>query len=184
MKNHQFIIPKLIVVLGFVTAAMAVLVACDDSDNPDADPGPAAEFTVATDNYTFYASQARFEETDAKRTSEELCSIQSEIKNVQREDNLLSVTLDVPQGCEVSYEVIWNGIVMESFPGQITLFVKVIGDCSNLDSFQEDELTIDLDEVFKEEPSVDPTDMIFHIKDACSLVDVTCEGDCDIEVSN
>ena len=186
MENYRIFITKLGLALGLITAAMVVLLACDDTSNADAGPdnGPRSEFTVKTDNYTFYADAAKFEEINAKRASDELCKIQSDIKNVQREGNLLAVTLDVPANCDVSYEVTWNGIVMESFPAQITLFLNVIGDCQSEDSFEEAELVIDLDEIFEEEPSVDPTDMIFHIKDACSLVDITCEGDCDIEISN
>ena len=169
----------------FIPLALLLYVACDSDSGLDAGPDAEPEkFTVKTDNYTFYADKERFTEADARRADKDYCDVPTKIKRVQRNDNLLAVTVSIPKNCEPSYEVIWNGLILESFPVQITLFLKVLGECTDNGEFEQHQVVLDLEEIFTDESSVNPAEANFTVKDACSLLDVACESDCDITVSN
>lgn len=160
-----------------------LILACSDEENQD--PDPAAEYTVQTDAFTFYADVEKFGEAEARRATDDYCSVPFGIKKVQREGDRLTVTLSRPVDCEITYDIFWDGLVLESFPVQISLFVKGNADtCEDSGEYRNDELDIDLKAVFEEAPQVDIDGAVFTVKDACSLVDVQCENDCDVSVSN
>ena len=170
----------------FIVILFTVNMGCDNDENPKATPdgGPSIEFTFKSDNYIFFADHEKFQEASARRANDTYCSVKSDIKKVQREGNLLGVSLMKPKGCEVSYEVIWNGLILESFPVQITLFLKTIGSCGDTEEKEADEVVLDLEEIFKDVEMVNPDEAVFMVKDACSLLDIQCDGDCDITVSD
>ena len=159
--------------------------ACDNGEAPHTTPDieQGIEFTIKSDNYTFFADHEKFHEANTRRAKDNYCEVPNEIKKLQRQDNLLSVSVLVPKGCEVAYEVIWNGLVAESFPVQITLFLKTMGDCGTNEEMESDQLVLDLDKIFEDVDMVNPNEAVFTVKDACSLLDIQCTGNCDISVS-
>jgi hypothetical protein len=74
-------------------------------------------------NYTFLTSAQDFNQAKLNRSED--YSSAFEIVKVEKAGDTLSITVSFLKGCEVNkFEIIWNGIIMETYPSTITLFVK------------------------------------------------------------
>jgi hypothetical protein len=163
---------------------VALLFGCRN-DKANAEPTPVEKYTVTSDLYTFHADSEKYQDVNVRRAQEDLCHFSWEILNVSREDNILVVEISRPKDCDVRYEIIWDGAIMESYPMMANIFLKAVSDnCIDQDDTITDELVIDLEDSFKDIPksTLDNTD--FMIRDVCSLTDVQCVDDCNVAVPN
>lgn len=97
-------------------------------------------------NYTFLKSAQAYNE--AKQNRSEVYSALFDISKVERIGDTLNITVSFLQGCEVSkFEVVWNGIVMMTYPATIGLIVKrSTGNCGTPGDTVKQELSINLTE--------------------------------------
>jgi hypothetical protein len=163
---------------------MTLLIGCRN-DNVNADPNPAEKYTVTSDLYTFHSDSEKYQDVNVRRAQENLCPFSWEILNVSREGNILVVDISRPKDCDVTYEIIWDGAIMESYPMMANIFLNAVSEsCSDQDDTVTDELVIDLEDSFKDIPKSTLDNTSFTIRDVCSLTDVQCVDDCNVAVSN
>lgn len=160
----------LLILIGFTTSCQDELEASD----PILSKGPV----------NYYKDKARFDEADRLRS--EAYSSPFSIDHVQRMGDTLNVEISYAKGCEGTFDVIWDGAIMESYPMQANLFLKFNATGCPTDFILGETvrkmITIDLVGFIGDEKLVKET--IFHVSNASSLQDVTCEGNCDKTVSN
>lgn len=108
-----------------------------------------------------------------------------EVEDVQRIDKEMHIEVSFPAGCAFNnFEIIWDGVVMESYPPQTRLFVKrIAGNCNKSDEREHRVLVIDLEEIFVKLRQGDPNlqDAIFIVSNASKRPDT---GNADMPVSN
>lgn len=110
--------------LTAVLTLILILASCKEES-----PGQSSFQDIAKANFSFIKSvQASNEANQLRGTG---YSALFEISKVDRNKELLSVTVTYPDGCADSkFEFIWNGLVLESYPEIIILYVRRISDCS------------------------------------------------------
>jgi len=163
---------------------MTLLIGCRN-ENMRADPNPDEKYTVTSDLYTFHADSEKYQEVNVRRAQENLCNFSWEILNVSREGNILIVDISRPKDCDVTYEIIWDGAIMESYPMMANIFLNAVSEsCSDQHETITDELVIDLEGSFKDIPKSTLDNTSFTIRDVCSLTGVQCVDDCNVAVSN
>jgi hypothetical protein len=141
------------------------------------------ELFVDKSPVNYYIDKNKFEEAANLRTTD-FSNIFS-IDHVKRADNTLFVQLSHAKGCEGSFDIIWNGAVMESYPMQISLFIKFNATGCRTDEPGESIskiIAINLVQFIGDENLIKNT--VFQISNASSIQDVKCEGNCDETVSN
>lgn len=78
--------------------------------------------------YNFLKSAQASNEANLLRSSS--YSAAFEITKVERNKDLLSITVRYPDDCKDSrFELIWNGYVMESYPEMIIFYLRRVSDC-------------------------------------------------------
>ena len=130
--------------LLLVLIIMGTTVACDKSENELKDPAP---FTIENAQYTLYKNSTLSHEAGEKRS--ESYSAPFEIESVERVDGNLNINIAFQAGCEFNkFEIIWDGLIMESYPVQTRVFIKrIISDCIYIDAIDRATLTVDLNEL-------------------------------------
>ncbi len=130
--------------LFILAVLLFVVTACDKSENELKDPTP---FTLQKENYTLFKNSSFYNE--AKNNRSESYSASFEIESVERVGNNLNINIVFQEGCTNSkYEIIWDGLVMESYPPQARIFVKrTVSDCIYIDAIDRLTLTVDLNEL-------------------------------------
>ncbi len=163
-------------VIFFVIAfsAMAIslgLISCDN-DTEIKDPNP---FTLEKENYTFLKNSNYYLEAQKNRSPE--YSDPFEIVGVQRVDKEMHIEVSYPAGCASNnFEIIWDGLVMESSPPQTRLFVKRTAEnCNKSGEAEHRVLVIDLEEIFVKLRQGDPNlqDAIFIVSNASKRPDTS-----------
>ena len=87
---------------------------------------PLDSFAAA--NFSFLKSTQASNEANQLRSSDYSASF--EISKVDRNKELLNITVTYLEGCGNSkFDLIWNGLVMESFPEMIILYLRRTSDC-------------------------------------------------------
>lgn len=187
-RNHAFgnSLPLLLLVV------CANFIGCDKSDEGPDRTALLDDYELVEESYTFIASAAKYDEAGEKRAQEDYCQVETEISKVSREGNVLTIEVESPKNCDVDYEIIWNGEVMYSDPMQSAIYIRAIAeDCTDVSETEIDVLTIDLEETLQsltEDLVGNRKEFIgrinFLIRDACSLVDVVCDDNCNVTVSD
>src|SRR5690554_176158 len=166
------------IIFSAVTISLG-LTSCDN-DTEIKDPNP---FTLQKENYTFLKNSNYYLEVQKNRSPE--YSDPFEIEDVQRIDKEMHIEVSFPAGCASNnFEIIWDGVVMESYPPQTRLFVKrTAGNCNKSDEREHRVLVIDLEEIFVKLRQGDPNlqDAIFIVSNASKRPDT---GNADMPVSN
>src|SRR5690554_6743973 len=109
MKTITHKTPFLLTAIFLVT-----IIACD---KPEQQIKDAAPFTIQKDNYTLVKNSALSHE--AKNNRSETYSASFEIESVERINDLLLINILYQVGCTNSkFEIIWDGLIMESYPTQ------------------------------------------------------------------
>ena len=95
-----------------------------------------------------------------------------EIKNIQRADDILTVTVEGDCN-EIDFQVVWNGEILLSYPAQVHLVIykKSSASCAAGDGT---EVEIDLSKIIK-----DPNgkDFIFHVANGSKIEDKSLNPD-------
>ncbi|GIZ09044.1 hypothetical protein [Flavobacterium sp. UMI-01] len=179
------LIPTLVFISTF--ALSVFLFSCENTGHDANDEFKLKEnYQIIGEHFTFYADPQKFQETNVKRGKDEFCQVETKISKVKREDNILTIEILKPLGCQINYDIIWSGEIRESFPMQSNLYIRAKAEkCDNKRFASErDTLKINLELVLKD---VNPNNIKttnFVIKDACALEDINCNGNCSITVTD
>lgn len=125
-----------------VTSLVAVSCSKDETNRPDTLP-----VTIEKENYTFMKNANLYEAAEKNRSEE--YSSPFEIVHVNRSGNTMDITVSFQAGCETNkFEVIWDGLIMESYPVQTRIFVKRnASGCSDSDETETTALSVNLTEL-------------------------------------
>jgi len=99
--------------------------------------------SLATTNFSFLKSIQASNEANQQRSSD--YSAPFEISKVDRNKELLTITVTYPEGCNDSkFMMIWNGLVLESYPEVIFLYLKRTSNCGAAGNSATQALSINL----------------------------------------
>ncbi|AUP80958.1 hypothetical protein C1H87_20485 [Flavivirga eckloniae] len=176
----------MITLFVFTLTFFASLISCDkEEDDPQGKMGVKGIYKITENIYTLYADNEKFIEANDKRGQADFCQVKTEIHKVKRVNNILTIEIYRPKNCNVKYEIIWDGAIMESHPSQAYLYVHAIAEnCNDLKEKELDILIIDLEKTIKDIDKNTLKEIYFTIKDSCSLTDVYCTEDCNVTVTN
>lgn len=94
-------------------------------------------------NLVFLKSIQKSNEANEQRSP--YYSVPFEISKVERNKEILAITVTYPEGCNDSkFELIWNGLLMESYPEMMILYLRRTTDCKVPGSSATRILTINL----------------------------------------
>ncbi|WP_157209228.1 hypothetical protein [Mariniflexile maritimum] len=181
-KNHFSI--KWVVFIPTLVVSI-ILFNCDSSKDEVTDKLQIKDnYEVNEGPYTFFANAEKYKDTDLKRGQDNFCQVETKISKVKREGNVLTIEILKPKDCDVKYEIIWDGVLFFSNPMLSTIYVKALAnDCDENSGTEIDALVIKLEEAFKtlKKDMIDKTN--FTVRDACSLVNIDCTGDCNVSTT-
>lgn len=130
------------------------------------------------ENYNFYENAEMYNNAQKLRSKD--YSSAFDIEKVERDGKMLNVTLAYLGKCEINkFDVIWDGILMESWPMQTLLIIK--RSASNCDDsmLKKEVLSIDLMEFIGDKALVEGT--VFYISNGSKTPD---EENADSVVTN
>jgi len=82
----------------------------------------------AAASFSFLKSTKASNEANEQRSSD--YSAAFEITKVERNKEMLNITVTYQEGCGNSkFDLIWNGLVMESYPEMIIVYIRRSSDC-------------------------------------------------------
>ena len=167
MKTFNFI----------VLVAVVVFTSCsknDDTFNEEDFPTPNIQ-----ENFNFYKSLKLY--TEAQEQRSETYSGAFEIEKVERKGNNLDVTVSYPENCETNkFDVIWNGIVLESWPVQTQIIIKrSASNCNSNEKMKTETLSIDLLKLIGDKVLVEGA--VFHVSNASKTSN---EEDADTSITH
>ncbi len=173
--------------LVLVSVSFFTLTSCDnDSSDNDSDL-KGANYKFSTGDFTFYANKEKYIDLEVLRGDKTLCQIEIEVVKVKREGNILTIDITKPKNCDVLFEVVWDGAIMESFPMQCHLYIHpTSNNCTDQDQDEKEikVLTLDLEKILKDLDVSYIEDTNFTIKESCRLVDIVCTENCNITITN
>ncbi|NLJ01524.1 MAG: hypothetical protein GX371_10305 [Bacteroidales bacterium] len=129
------------------TSLLLIAAACSNEVEKMTDPNP---YTIRKENFLFKKDMGLYLTAQQERSA--TYSKPFEIDQVNREGDLLHIGVSFPAGCnDNEFEVIWDGLIMESSPPQTRIFIKRNAkDCTPSDEIKQLTLTVDLNElIFK-----------------------------------
>ncbi|HEY9487497.1 MAG TPA: hypothetical protein VIQ51_04155 [Chryseosolibacter sp.] len=134
------------------------------------------------ENFTFYTSRELYNQAMGERITDTGNAFIIKSAESMRDDpskgghDLLKITVSHPRSCDGKFEFIWDGAIMESYPEQINIFLRLPGSCPDDDQITETVLHLDLDEFIGQPDLVDRA--VFHIVNGS-----VSSGDEDMSVS-
>ena len=163
---------NLIVLVGII-----VFTSCSKED--DVSHGKKYPVPIIQENFNFYKSAELY--SDAQRMRSESYSDVFEIEKVERVGNRLDVTVSYKGNCEINkFDVIWDGIIMESWPVQTRIMIKrSTSNCDSDGEIKKEILSIDLVELIGDTVLVEGA--IFHVSNASKTPD---EANADTIITN
>lgn len=165
---------KRVIFFAITFSAVAISLGLFSCDN-DTEIKDSSPFTLQKENYTFLKNETYYLEVQKNRSPE--YSDPFEIEDVQRVDKEMHIEVSYPAGCASNnFEIIWDGVVMESSPPQTRLFLKrAAEDCSKSDKREYRVLVVDLEEIFVKLRKGDPNlqDAIFIVSNASKRPDTS-----------
>ncbi|WP_192348723.1 hypothetical protein [Algoriphagus sp. Y33] len=170
MKN------KLCLPFMLIAIMMTALACSEDEPTPD-----AQVYEVTGDNFKFYSNPEKYEGINNRRATSEFCSFDWNIEKISRSGNTLEIEVNVPETCEIEYEMIWDGSLFFVNPPVANIFLNLLSEgCQNSESRKTVVLTVDLSQAFKNLSTEQLTTINFNIQEVCAIVDLPCNGDCDV----
>ncbi len=161
---------KLILLAGIMVFSACNKEAYDDNDD--------SIVPKVMENYNFYKSARMYNEAQELRS--ENYSDAFEIEKVERTGNLLNVTLSYLGNCETNkFDVIWDGILLESWPMQTRLIIKRSASNCDDEELKKEILSIDLEELIGDKVLVEGT--VFYVSNGSKTPD---EANADAVVTN
>lgn len=147
-------------------------------NNDSLDKGKDSFVPKIMENYDFYKNAEMY--NNAKEMRSKKYSSAFDIEKVERKGEMLNVTLTYLGRCETNkFDVIWDGILMESWPMQTRLIIK--RSASNCDDklLKKETLSINLLELMDDKVLVEGT--VFHVSNGSKTQD---EENADSVVTN
>ncbi|MCE7053875.1 hypothetical protein LZF95_04230 [Algoriphagus sp. AGSA1] len=176
MKNKTNISDKLWSNFMLIGLLMIALACNEDETFPE-----AQVYEVAGDNFKFFSNPGKYQEINNRRATSEYCTFDWSIEKINRSGNTLKVEVDVPENCEIDYELIWNGSLFFVDPPVANVFLNLTSTgCQNSESRKTELLTLDLKQAFKNLSDEQLRTINFNIQEVCAIVDLPCNGDCDV----
>ena len=84
--------------------------------------------SLAAANFSFLKSIQASNEANQLRSAD--YSAPFEISKVERNKEFLTITVTYPEGCgDSKYKLIWNGLVLESYPEAVILYLRRTSSC-------------------------------------------------------
>ncbi|MEK7719306.1 MAG: hypothetical protein AAB347_06810 [Bacteroidota bacterium] len=112
----------------FNLAVMMILILTTSTCKKESSKASEPLESFAASNFSFLKSTQASNEANQLRSSAYSASF--EISKVDRNKELLNITVTYQEGCANSkFDLIWNGLVMESFPEMIILYLRRTSDC-------------------------------------------------------
>lgn len=128
-----------VVTLGIIACILLGSCKTDDVDAPQA--RQAENFVFHTNNALYdRVLKERSNAGDNNFTIDNIEPLKTDGRHVLR------VTVTHARGCSQDFDVIWGGYIMESFPEQTDLFLRLPGTCDSGNEPVQRVLLIDLDE--------------------------------------
>ncbi len=156
-------------------AGIMVFSACNKESN---DGNDGSIVPKAMENYNFYKSAKIYNEAQELRSKN--YSDAFEIEKVERTGNLLNVTLTYLGNCETNkFDVIWDGLIAESWPMQTRLIIKRSASSCDDKTLKKEILSIDLVELIGDKVLTEET--VFYISNGSKTPD---EANADAVVTN
>ncbi len=181
MKTPIFRLP-LIIMSILVGVLLVALTSCERKGDTDL---KGSNYKVSIGDYTFYADKEKYTDLENLRGDSTLCQIEIEIVKVKRQGNSMTIDIAKPKNCDVEFEVLWNGTIMESFPMQAHFYIHPISkNCTDQEEKEIIVLTLDLEEILKDFDASYIADTNFTIKESCKFVDIVCVENCDVTTTN
>ena len=112
----------------FNLAVMMILLLTTATCNKESSKAldPLESFAAA--NFSFLKSTQASNEANQMRSSDYSASF--EISKVDRNKELLTITVTYPEGCgDSKFKMIWNGLVLESYPEVVFLYLRRTSNC-------------------------------------------------------
>ncbi len=96
-------------------------------------------------NYSFLKNTQASNEANLMRS--DTYSDPFEITKVERKNNILNITVTYPDDCgDTKFEVIWNGLTLESYPEIIFFYLRRTSDCKTAEKQSVRVLSVNLTE--------------------------------------
>ncbi len=170
---------------SFLKAFLFVFfLSCSFENEPD-EVSALYSIQNSASNFTFIASLNRYQQVDFNRLDPANCKVEYQLEEINRRANILNLRVKRPENCQVHYELIWDGLVMESLPMRIQLYlVPVFQSCVPSSRSKVDDIEVDLEKVLKFVPKEDIEDLVIYLRAFCAYEDYLCEGDCQIRTDN
>lgn len=134
--------------LGILFAAAFFVLAASCSKDTS---GNASISKLDKGDYTILLNSEVFDY--AKQSRSDVVSDEFEIESIQRKSDTLQIVLLFKGNCTTNkFEVIWNGLIMESYPEQTVFLLKRNAEnCGSGGAQMRQTLNIDLGEILKDE---------------------------------
>jgi hypothetical protein len=124
---------------AFITLVFIVLSCKKESSDSLANQDFVAQ------NYSFLKSTQASNEANLMRSN--TYSAPFEITKVDRKNNILNITVNYPDDCgDTRFEVIWNGLALESYPEIIFFYLRRTSDCKTAEKPASRVLSVNLAE--------------------------------------
>ena len=112
----------------FNLAVMMILLLTTATCKKESSKASESLDSFAAANFSFLKSIQASNEANQLRSSDYSSSF--EISKVDRNKELLTITVTYPEGCNDSkFIMIWNGLVLESYPEVIILYLRRTSNC-------------------------------------------------------
>jgi len=145
-------------------------------------PQSVGNYVVLGEGWTFSLDFATYQRLNFTRKNVTSCQAPFRIKRINRSGEELKIEVSRPASCELSYELVWDGVIMERNPSRIQIYLTAQSDfCKDSDRLESDFIVLDLFKVIKG-VSQDNLQQIY-LREYCSFRDFNCIGDCDMEIT-
>lgn len=169
---------------NLILLTLLTLLSCNN-DHITTDTLDGKKYTVTTEKYTFYADPQKYLDANKNWTQPDQCKFSWKVKHVGRSGNTIRIDISKPKHCEVSYDILWNGAIMESYPPMANIFLIAKSEnCTDAGEMETEQLIINLEEAFKDVPTASLRETVFYIKQVCSSTSIECKKDCDVSLNN
>ena len=132
------------------------------------------DLKLAGENFNFYKSQELFNNVNLNRSTD--ITNKFEIISVERTGKQLDITVSYYGECEVNtFDLIWDGHVMESYPCQVRIAIKrTSANCKSLTILKTETISVDLVKIFGSSLALEP--LMIHFVNNSTTID-TEDGD-------
>lgn len=166
----------------FKTLLLLAFITCKSTE-PDMNviPPNVSNYEVLGAGWTFSLDFAAYQKLDFTRKDVTSCQTHFQIKRIKRSGDELKIEVNRPESCKLLYKLVWDGVIMETNPSRIQIYLTAQSDnCKYTDSLESDFIILDLSKVIIGASSDDIRQI--YLREYCSFRDFNCIGNCDMEI--